>query len=62
MFHMQKELVESIQQDRHREAEAARFNTQPSIRRTLRQLLAGAPSTIINSMRGTRTAMPPAST
>jgi hypothetical protein len=61
MYYIQQELVESIQQDRRREAQAARLNTLPDVPRTLRQRLFRAPSTITNSMRGTRTAMPPTS-
>ncbi len=60
MFYMQEKLVESIQRDRHHEAQAARFNTLPNVRRTLRQRLVDSSPTIIKSMRRTPTATPPA--
>jgi hypothetical protein len=63
VFHIQPELVESIQRDRRREGQAARLNAArlnmlPDVPQTLHHRLFKAPSTITNWMRGTRTAMP----
>lgn len=61
MFYMQEKMVESIQRDRHREAEAARRNTLPGINESRLRRLVGAPWTVIRSMRRTRPAVPHAS-
>jgi hypothetical protein len=58
MFHMQQELVEAIQQDRHSEAQNARLHTRSGAPRADRRRLFRAPSTIIASVRRTLTAVP----
>jgi hypothetical protein len=58
MFYMQERLVESIQRDRHREAEAARRNTLPGTKESRLRRLVDAPWTVITSMRRTRPAVP----
>ena len=58
MFYMQERLVESIHQDRHREADAARLNTVPATSRAFRGRLLSVPQLITNSVRRTRPATP----
>jgi hypothetical protein len=58
MFYMQERLVESIQRDRHREAEAARRNTLLGSKVSRRRRFVDAPWTLIRSMRRTQPAVP----
>lgn len=51
MFYLQEKLIESIQQDRLREAQAARLNALPRLpRRFLRRVLV-VPSTATDTAR-----------
>lgn len=50
MIYVTDKLIESIHQDRHREAEAARMNAVPRAPRTSRRWFT-VPSTITNAMR-----------
>jgi hypothetical protein len=58
MFYMQEKLVESIHQDRHREAEAARLNTVPGTSSASRGRLLSVPQLITNAVRRARSVAP----
>ena len=57
MFYMQNKLIESIQQDRHREAAAERLNA--SMRPPKRSRPFAISLTTRNTARSPRAAMPP---
>lgn len=57
MFYMQNKLVESIQQDRHREAAAARLNTSRRPARRFRRLFV-VPLAVRATVRAPRSTTP----
>ncbi len=57
MFYMQNKLIESIQQDRHREAAAERLNASMRPPRRSRHLFK-VPTTAIDTVRASRSTMP----
>ena len=58
MFYMQEKLVESIHQDRHREADAARLSTGQGTSRASRGRLLSVPQLITNAVRRARPVAP----
>jgi hypothetical protein len=58
MLYMQEELIESIQQDRQREARAERLNASPRLPRMFRRRRLVAPLTVTDTARGPRSSMP----
>jgi hypothetical protein len=58
MFYMQEKLVESIHQDRRREAQTARLNAVPRGSGTSRGRLLSVPQLITNAVRHIRSAEP----
>jgi hypothetical protein len=57
MFYMQNKLIESIQQDRHREAAAERLNASMRPPKQSRRFAISLPAW--NTVRSSRAAMPP---
>jgi hypothetical protein len=58
MFYMQYKLVESIQQDRQREAAAERLHTSLRLPRRLRRRSLAVPLTVTDTVRRPRSSMP----
>jgi hypothetical protein len=58
MFYMQNKLIESIQQDRQREAAAERLNASMRPPRSSRRHLFVLPLTVTDTVKGTRSTIP----
>ena len=58
MFYMQNKLIESIQQDRHREARTERLNAPLRLPGRFRRRHVVAPLTATDTVRGPRSSMP----